>query len=983
LLSAVTREAVGLTRLWASGVESEYELAFSGLFQLLGPVLGLSEELPERPRVALEGVLGLGRPVAGGEFAAAVGTLLLLGETASQADGVLCVVEDAQWIDSASAKVLRFVARRIEAEPIGLLVAARTGEEHSFDPTGLGVVDLGPLSPEESAVVLTSGSRVIAPRVVKVLVAKSSGNPLALRVLPSLLSSDQLMGRSPLPDPLPVGDAVSQAFRRQLGRLDEAANQALLVAAASHDGDLGVVNRALELHGVPVTAFDEAQEGQLVELSFGKVRFRHPLIRSTVYQMASPAARREVHSALAAALGSDQTEARAWHQAEAATGPDDRVAADLEQAAATALQRGAPATAAAALAKAAEFRTDPTHTTRALIAAANAWWTAGRPDRAESVASRAALKAPSPELLLDLRHLQGRIAIWTGRPEEGIRLLTEAARTAPNSSRGRLSLSWSEAAMACMMIGDATRGIRSAHKAVELAAGQGSIIEVTARSILAAALVVTGSPTSARREAEAVRAMITEIDQSIGTPACFVAYTLMTLEEFDESQRVLNRIIGTAREQGTLSYLPFALALQSALCYRMGRYAAARAAAAESVGLAVATDQHSQLPLGKSSLACAESVLGYVEQARTLFAEVADDSRRHGIRAIETISIAGLGVLELSVGSLDAAVTALEYVRQVEQPQGIAEPAVVAAAPDLVEAYVRSRRRFDAETLLASFTEQAVRSASPIWATGSVSRCRGLLASVDRVDAEFDQARAIFEPSPYLLEQARTELCWGERLRRSGRRVDARPRLRLALELFEGAGAVIWADRARNELAATGERIRRSSGSATAQLTPRNSRSAWPWPAGQPTRKSPPPCSSARRPSSFTSATSTPNSVSAPARNWLTNPCSSAISDRASTRSDEVAFPSSDSREENAPRLRCSGDTDNGGTESAHQSTQPCRPVRPRRRSQRRLLHRSSRVPASSLQLPRWGLSPGRRLDQRSRPRAVHHRRECRRLLCG
>ncbi|HEX2368373.1 MAG TPA: LuxR C-terminal-related transcriptional regulator, partial [Acidimicrobiia bacterium] len=667
---------------------------------------------------------------------------------------------------------------------------------------------------------LTSGSPGIAPRVVEVLVAHSGGNPLALRELPSLLSGDQLMGRSPLPDPLPAGDAVSQAFSRQLGRLDEAANRALLVAAVSDDGDLGVVNRALGLLGVPLTAFDRAEEGQLVERSSGRVRFRHPLIRSTVYQTASAADRRSVHAALAAALGSDQTEARAWHQAEAAEGPDDRVAEDLERAAAAALQRGAPATAATALAKAADFRSDHTDTTRNLIAAADAWWTAGQPDRAERVLSRARLRAPPPVLLLDMRLLQGRFAIWTGRPEEGIRLLNEAARAAPDFSLGRVSLFWSEAAMACMMVGDTRRGIRSARKALELAAGQDVTVAVTARSILAAAMVVGGFPTPARLEAETVRAMITDIEQSIGTPLCFVAYTLMTLEEFDESQRVLNRIIATAREHGALSYLPFALALQSSLCCRMGRFEPARAAAAESVNLAVDTDQHSQVPLGKTSLAYAESVLGDVEQARTRFIEVGNDSRRYGIGSLETMSIAGLGSLELSEGRLDEAVSALERARQIEQTQGVGEPAIIAAFPDLVEAYVRLGRRSDAEMGLASFTEQAVGSAAPIWATGSVARCRGLLASDDRVDVEFDQARAIFEPSPYLLERARTELCWGERLRRSGRRVDARPHLRVALELCQGAGAVTWAERARSELAATGERIRRNSGSATAQLTP-------------------------------------------------------------------------------------------------------------------------------------------------------------------
>ena len=247
LLEHALVESGGMGQLRTAGVEAEYELPFSALSQVVGPVLNLLPLVPDFPRAALEGALGLGPPVDRSDFAPSVATLMLLSEAASQSGGLLCVVDDAHRIDAASAKVLTFVARRIGADSFSILFAARTGELTSFDASGIATIDLAPLEATDALAVLLAATRdEIASEVAATLVTLSGGNPLALRELPTLLDVDQLSGRSPLPEPLPAGRGVLDAFIARIKRLERTTQSALLVVAASHDGDSAIVASALD-----------------------------------------------------------------------------------------------------------------------------------------------------------------------------------------------------------------------------------------------------------------------------------------------------------------------------------------------------------------------------------------------------------------------------------------------------------------------------------------------------------------------------------------------------------------------------------------------------------------------------------------------------------------------------------------------------------------------------------------------------------------
>jgi len=426
LLADAAAAAADMTVLRTQGVESESPLAFAALQRLLWPLRKGVGGLPAPQRAALQAAFGEVEG-EGDRFLAFLGTLSLLDDAAEERP-VLVIADDAHWLDEASANALLFVARRLQAERVALLFAARDGVASGFDASELPCLTLGGLSGEAAGQLLRRHAPGDVDAAVRdQLVAATRGNPLALGELSEVLSADQLSGRAPLPGQLPLTGGVERAFLDRYRRLPEAAQRFLLVAAADDTARLPVVRDAAGRLDAGDDALDVAEQAGLVRVDGDVVTLYHPLVRSAVYRAATSAQRRAVHRALASALGGD-ADRRAWHLAAASDRPDDAVAGALDAVAGRATARGGHEAAAAAWSRAAELTVGPTARVRRLSAAAHAAWLAAQPARARALADAARLDAADPLLRADLDRLRARVDWNVGSPLVGHRILLQAAR---------------------------------------------------------------------------------------------------------------------------------------------------------------------------------------------------------------------------------------------------------------------------------------------------------------------------------------------------------------------------------------------------------------------------------------------------------------------------------------------------------------------------------------------------------------------------
>jgi hypothetical protein len=426
VLGYAVQQALGMLVLRADGVEAESDLAFAGLHGLLRPVLAHLRELPEPQSAALAGALGLA-PSAGSDRLLISAAVLGLLAAAAEDRPVLCMIDDAQWMDRPSADALVFTARRLQAERLAMLFAAREGEVRRFEAAGVPDFALTGLDPPSAAAVLATGGSGAAPSVRERLLAEAGGNPLALLELPHGLSQAQLEGRAALPDAIPLSPQLEGVFRQRIGRLPETAQTALLIAAADTTGDMPAVLRAMAGLELPVDALDPAEGAVLVRISGTTITFRHPLVRSALYQGATLSQRQRVHAALAGAFtGEEHADRRVWHQALATLTGDEEVAAALETSARRSQARAAHSSAATAFLRAAELSTDQERRTRRVAAAAQAAWDAGQPERARDAITRA-LPVAGGELKARLLQLSGAIEGACGSVPAALARLLEAA----------------------------------------------------------------------------------------------------------------------------------------------------------------------------------------------------------------------------------------------------------------------------------------------------------------------------------------------------------------------------------------------------------------------------------------------------------------------------------------------------------------------------------------------------------------------------
>ena len=816
LAYAADRAAGKLRVLRGYGAESEAELPFAALHQLTRPVLDHVDRLPGPQAAALRGAFGLATGHGEDRFLIGVGALSLLAEVAEE-QPLVCLVDDAQWLDQPSADALSFAAHRLEAEGVVLLFAARDDDVHAFTAPSFQELRLGGLDADAAGALLAERFPAgLALDVRDRLIQATQGNPLALLELSASLDAHQLAGRAPLPEPLPAGAGVERVFLERVRRLPESTQTLLLAAAAEETGDPAVIFRAARAFGTGVQAFGVAESAGLVRIAEGRIRFHHPLVRSAVYRGVPVSQRRAMHRALAAALlGEEHADRRAWHRAAAAMEPDPEVADELERSAERARRRSGYAAAARALERSAELTVTEELRSRRLADAADAAWLAGQPDRALGLLDRAASGVSEPRLRADVAHLRGVIELRRGVPADAFTILAagsaEVAQVDPIKALAML-LPASEAAS---YAGDVALTIEAARRAAALPRGEQRIDQFTLGLLVGVGSILEGDTARGApllREAVVLAAAFDDPSR-LGFAGAAARY----LGDDTATHDFYARAVARARATGELVLLPYLLESLAVAEVAAGRYAAATANASEGLRLATETGQESSVCRNLSTLALLAALQGHEEACQSYAAEALEHAVPRGLRLQAASASWALALLDLASSRPAEALARLEKLVAGSET---GHPVIaLLSVPDLVEAAVHANQPQRGQTALAGFEQWATHTAPP-WALALVPRCRGLLSAGAAADRHFAEALRLHGPSSRPFDRARTQLLYGEALRRARRRVDAREHLRAAFTTFEQLGAAPWAERARNELRVSGETARQRNPSTLDQLTP-------------------------------------------------------------------------------------------------------------------------------------------------------------------
>ena len=818
LLEDAVLGAEGFRVLRARALETESGLAFAGLADLLRPVLECLPAVPAAQRAALRAALALGPPAAPDRFAAYAATLSLIGAVATDSP-VLIVVDDAGWLDAPSREALAFCARRIQDEPVAILAASREEGPGRADLPGVDELAVGPLRADAAEELLRSATAAapLAPAVARHVLATAEGNPLVLVELPGAMTVEECAGRAPLPRPPRAGAAIAGAFRRSVEALEPGPRRALLLAAVSADGALAPMVAALDELGGGVADLAGAEAAGFLALHGETALLRHPILRSAVLELTAPAERRDAHRALARALDPERdAEARAWHLAEAAIGPDPAVAAALEGAARLAAARTGYAAAAALLERAAAFA-EPARAGADRVAAGRMWFAAGDAARAAAVVERAWEAGPAGAQRVEAAHLKGFLARLSGRADDAAALLATEGRRARAGDPAKAAEMLCDAGLALALAGrgeDALRCMREAMSYVPLD-GAPQLVGSLAMGLALAGQARAARPLLARAEGylEAVEPVSPE-----GQSAVLSLFPLTWLGELAAAERHLRRWLDGARRAGCLAYVGVPQIVGATIDFRRGRWRDARARALEAVRSLEETGQTSPLAVALAVLAQVEAGLGREEDCQAHAARALEIGTAHGLGSIRVSGAFALGLLAQGAGRPERVAELLEPIAGHAAEDGLREPATVMWRPELVEAYARLGRTADARDALATLAEQAGRTGGA-WARAVVCRGRGLLD--DDLDRHFMDALRLHELTPMPFERARTELAYGSRLRRARRRAEGREQLRRALATFDEIGAEQWALRAREEIAASGVGLPRRGRPHPDELSPR------------------------------------------------------------------------------------------------------------------------------------------------------------------
>jgi DNA-binding CsgD family transcriptional regulator len=801
LVSHLIARADGFRVIRGAGIEEESELPFAGLQLLLRPALDRIDAVPDVQAEALRGALGLAKAGPPDRFLVGLAVLSLLAELAAE-QPLLCVVDDAQWLDRASADALLFAARRLDSESIVLLLCARAG---ALTAAGLPELTLKGLSAQAAAELLHD---VPASRRYRVL-AESAGNPLALLELPRVLAGAQPEG------PLPLTDRLRAAFEGQLTVLPDPARTVLLVAAAEGTGDLAPILRAAGALGASLADLEPARAAGLIEVSGSALAFRHPLIRAAVHHTAPLAHRRAVHQALAAALDAPgQADRRAWQLAAAADGPDEELAAALERAAGQIRARGGDVGALAWYQRAAELSADPVAKARRLTLAAETAAGSGDLDQAvaraaDSLALSAAGATPEQDqLIAQALQVQATVAFLRGEPAAAHRRLLEASELIAAAAPEQANALLIEAVHAGWYAGQDELA-----EAVTRLEGQRLPRTALERLLLRAVAPILGRP-AGRSDPNGALAEARSAAAGNVAELVLVCGLALLLGQDEAAQQIGDELSRDLRAAGQIGWLPTALFYCGSARAYGGRHQEALQTVAEGLRLAVDTGQQRWADALAEPLALLAAARGDEPAVRQLTAEALSRASRPAWNTPWTS--AALGLLDLGLGRPESALGRLETLAEGRRFFHIA---ATRSTPDLVEAAVRLGRPEAAAAPLALF-ETWSGNTGQSWASALVHRCRALL---DGDEDLFLAALALHELDRRPFDVARTQLLYGEWLRRDKRKADARAQLRAALETLERIGAVPWAERARTELTATGTTGRAAEPGPSTTLTPQES----------------------------------------------------------------------------------------------------------------------------------------------------------------
>ena len=820
LLGYVAERASECRIARVAGVESEMELAFAGLHQLCAPMLGELDGLPGPQRDALRGAFGLHDGAAPDRFLVALAVLSLLAEAAEERP-LVCLVDDVQWLDRASAQALAFVARRLLAESIAMVFAVREPADVN-ELSGLPEMVVRGLADGDARSLLASAMPGrLDERVRDQIVAETRGNPLALLELPRGLTPAELAGGFGLPEARPLASRVEETFVQRVRGLPRETQRLLLLAAAEPVGDVSLLWRAAGQLGIRGDAGKPAEEAALIELGI-RVRFRHPLVRSAAYRAAHFRERQEVHRALAEATDSDtDPDRRAWHRAQAASEPDEAVADELERSADRAQARGGTAAAAAFLARATELTPDPAGRGRRALAAAQAKFDAAAADAALELLATAEL-APLDELeRARLERLRAEIVFARTRGGDAPALLFHAARRLEPLDAAIARETHLEAMAAAMYagrLGDKP-GVREAAEAAQAA-------PAAPQPPRAIDLLLDGLATRftegysagvppLRRALDAFRPVegLTARDARWLWLACRLAQDLWDDELWHE---LATRALRVAREAGALRVLPTAATYRACLHVHAGAFGPASSLIEEADAIVDATGL---APLKLASLMLA-AWRGDEAEARGLIEAGIPLARARGEGM--ALGVAGwtFALLHNGRGRYAEALAAAQRACEYDDVGPFAWALV-----ELIEAGVRSDAT-DAASAALDRLSARTQATGTDWALGIEAGSRALLSNGREAEPLYREAVERLARTRGVVHLARARLLYGEWLRRENRRVDAREELRAAYDRFSQIGAEAFAERARRELVATGETAPRRTVETRDILTPQEAQIA-------------------------------------------------------------------------------------------------------------------------------------------------------------
>jgi len=820
LLRYVSERVDGWRVATAVGVESEMELAWSGLHQLCAQMLDHLDRLPAPQRDALATVFGLSAGPAPDHFLVGLAALTLLADAAER-DPLVCIVDDAQWLDRASAQILGFVARRLLAERIAIVCAARTG---SGDEVLTGLPDLairGLGDSEARALLLANVQGPLDAAVSEQIIAESNGNPLALIELPRVWRGADLAGGFGIPVSHPVESRIERSYAQRLLGLPSHTQLLVLAAAAVPLGDPLLLHRATKMLGIDMASAAPAMDAGLLQIG-GRVGFAHPLVRSATYGAAAAEQRRRVHRALAEATDAESDpDRRAWHNARATAGPDEEVAAELERSAGRAQSRGGLAAAAAFLTRATELTPDPARRVERALAAAFASVQAGAFDAARALLAlaREGPVGEPQQARIDL--LSAHLAFASRRGSEAVPLLLAAAQRLESLDIDLAHETYVDAFSAALFgarlnedigVADVARAARAAPRRAEG--------DRRAADLLLDALVKLSD------------------DYATAVPACREALEKLSGEELSPRERLRwlwqgcvialelwddaaahslsQRSLRLARETGAMSELALALSAATPVLVFRGELGGAESSVAETGSVEEATGIASA-PYGALIVAAWR---GRAHEARPLIEATILEAGSRGEGVGLAISEYARAVLCNAAGDYDEAVAAArsasEHREMVAENWGL---------PELIEAAAQAGERDLASDALGRLTAKARATATP-WALGVEARSRALLSEGETAEGLFGSAIRHLSRTHMRAELARAHLLYGEWLRQTSRRADARRELESAYELFSAMTMDGFADRARRELEAAGATARRRDGEAPEQLSPQEAQIA-------------------------------------------------------------------------------------------------------------------------------------------------------------